>query len=146
METTTASGVGSHALRQARQEAARIRAVWLTRVASDEASIFDVVRAATASDGRPLRAIRIKELLRSQQGWGKSRSGAVLAHLRATSKIPRSVPDHRLNVSWLLDNRSRPGLRLSALIDAIDAQGTRSAPWPGFPFQGPDTTPQEGVA
>lgn len=145
MEGRSASGVDRDRLRHARQDAARIRATWLTRVATGHVGVLDVVVATTRPGGKPLRAVRVKELLRSQPAWGYSRSGRVMRHLRASAKVAAHVPDRELTLSWLLDNRARDGDRFVALLDALEAQSPRLAPWPGFPYQSPPRE-QDGAA
>ena len=124
-------------LTEARRRAARVRAEWLTGVAMDEIGILDVVEGVTGPGGKPLRAVRVGELLRSRPGWGARRSGRVLAHLRRALDVPDEVPDRDLTLSWLLDNRSRRGRRYTALLDALEAQSPRESPWPGFPYHPP---------
>lgn len=128
------AGLDVAGLAAARIAAGRTRARWLTRLAAGQVGLLDVVWAATSPGGRPLRGLRLKELLRTQPGWGLRRAEKAVARLRRASQVPDTVPDHRLTVAWMLDNRAAPGRRLAHLLEAVAAAETRSAPWPGFPY------------
>lgn len=111
----------------AKFEAQRTRADWLISLESGVTSISDLIKAATTEEGRALRRITLRQLLMSQEGWGRARAERVLSH---TTQILGHNPTSRLTVAWLIDARAG-GRRVHALADALK---TRTEPWIGFPY------------
>lgn len=111
----------------AKFEADRTRAEWLISLSSGVISISDLIKAATREDGQALRRITLRQLLMSQEGWGRARAERVLSH---TTHILGHEPTSRLTVAWLIDARAG-GRRVHALADALRMRVT---PWIGFPY------------
>ena len=123
------------ALNSARRRAQRLRAEWLTSVHEGFMPVTDLIAYAATEDGAPLRRVRLRELLLSQERWGESRTETVLASLRAVLNLGDDLPLRRITVGWLLDNRTS-GQRFDAFLDVLGAAtgAGRSTPWTGFPF------------
>lgn len=113
--------------------ARRYRAEWLLAVAEGFTSPLDLVSHAATNQGRPLRRIRLSELVGTQPGWGAGRvrktMGGLLHQLAVHGQS--QSPTTRLTVGWILDPRSN-GRRFDSLIHALTP---RQTPWTGFPFE-----------
>lgn len=115
----------------AKREAARTRSEWLISLGVEGlTTIPDLLRQATTEEGRPLRRITLRQLLLTQEGWGRARADRVLAH---TTSLLGYEPTSRLTVAWLIDARAGRR-RVQALADALTE---RVVPWIGFPFAPP---------
>lgn len=138
MAPTPPVGAPIQVLHSAREAANRYRAQWLLSVAQGMLSPLELIENAAAEPGRPLRAIRLLELLRTQDGWGMARARGVLCSLRRILNVPDTIPDRDLKIAWLLDNRTA-GQRVDAWIDVAGAAaaGGRRTPWPRFPYAPP---------
>lgn len=118
----------------AKDEAARTRSRWLVSLQKEgTVTVPDLLKAATTEEGRPLRRITLRQLLLTQDGWGRARADRVLSH---TTSLLGHEPTSRLTVAWLIDARAGRR-RVHALADALTE---RVAPWPGFPFAPPSPT------
>lgn len=115
----------------AKREAARTRAAWLVSLGVEgNKTIPDLVRQATTEEGRPLRRITLRQLLLTQEGWGRARADRVLS---LTTSLLGHEPTSRLTVAWLIDARAGRR-RVRALVDALTE---RDVPWIGFPYAPP---------
>lgn len=115
----------------AKREAARTRGAWLISLGVEgNKTIPDLVRQATTEEGRPLRRITLRQLLLTQEGWGRARADRVLSH---TTSLLGHEPTSRLTVAWLIDARAGRR-RVHALADALTE---RDVPWIGFPYAPP---------
>lgn len=115
----------------AKQKAARTRSEWLVSLGVEGlVSIPDLIRQATTEEGRPLRRITLRQLLLTQEGWGRARVDRVLSH---TLSLLGHEPTRRLTVAWLIDARAGRR-RVHALADALTE---RAVPWIGFPYAPP---------
>lgn len=126
--SNSASGVAMRA------ENSRLRARWLTKVASGEDSPLDVI-AACANGGpalEPLRRLQIKVLLSAQPDWGPKRVRQTISLLRRWCDVKPELATKDMTVSWMLDGKVK-GARFRALVDAMTP---REAPWAGFPHTG----------
>lgn len=124
-------------LNSARRRALRMRAEWLTQVHEGLITVTELISYAATDDGAPLRVIRLRDLLLSQDRWGQARADAAMQSLREVLYLGNELPLRRLTVSWLLDNRTN-GQRFDAFLDVLGAE--RIAPWRGFPFLTPHET------
>lgn len=111
----------------AKRAAEYTRSDWLVSLSTGFTSIPDLIRRATTEEGRPLRRITLRQLLETQDGWGRARATRVLS--RTTSLLGHE-PTSRLTVAWLIDARAG-GRRVHALADAL---AERDVPWIGFPY------------
>jgi hypothetical protein len=111
----------------AKKASARTRAEWLTSLSMGVISISDLIEAATTEDNRALRRITLRQLLSTQEGWGRAKTSRVLF---LTTHLLGLEPTSRLTVAWLLDARAG-GRRVRALADALF---DRAQPWIGFPY------------
>lgn len=120
----------------AKREAARTRSEWIVSLNVEGpdgqmlVSIPDLLRQATTEEGRPLRRISLRQLLLTQEGWGRARADRVLS---LTTSLLGHEPTSRLTVAWLIDARAGRR-RVHALADALTE---RVAPWIGFPYAPP---------
>lgn len=137
MSTTTTARpatliVSAETARAAAAAARRTRASWLVDIAEGNTTPLAAVVAATSLEGRPLRRIRLAELLANQPGWGSIRVRKTLEGVLHQLDLRGQRPDTaKLTVGWLIDTRSN-GSRFTALLHALS---DRVSPWPGFPFE-----------
>lgn len=106
-------------LAHARVDAGRMRAQWLLALSGGRATLHQLLVAATREDGKPLRALRLRQVLASQPGWSMAKSDAVLREMRMLAAVEPVAPNSSLNLYWLLDNRAAPGRRVTWLAGAI---------------------------
>lgn len=123
-------------LAQARRDAGRMRAQWLMALSEGRATLHELVTAATREGGHPLRALRLRMAIEHLPGFTRTRTGAVMAELRAATGVDDQVPDRDLNVAWLLNRSASHGARLTALSTALLRQhgGLEQATVGGFPY------------
>ena len=115
----------------AKREAARTRSSWLVSLGVEgNKTIPDLVRQAPSEEGRPLRRITLRQLLLTQESWGRARADRVLS---LTTSLLGHEPTSRLTVAWLIDARAGRR-RVHALTDALTE---RAVPWIGFPYAPP---------
>ena len=119
-------------LSQARAAAQRARAEWLFALEVRVLGVDELVAAAGADPGSPLRRIKLFQLLASLPGSTPSRACGVLAAFRRIAGVPRAMPDRELTVGWLVDGRSNPR-RMTALVDALNGPDRRP-PSERFPW------------
>lgn len=113
--------------RSALDQARRTRAEAQVRVSLGEVTALEVILAAHAAEGVPLRRITLRQLLMSQPGVGPATAANQLESL--VSRLPRRQTPRRLTVGWLIDFRVG-GRRLLSWLDTTQPKRT---PWPGFP-------------
>lgn len=111
----------------ARLRSDQVRSTWLLAIAEGVVSVDDVVIHAGEIAGKPLRPLRLHQLLSAQHGWGATRTNSVLVRMGVILGQP--VDRRRASVAWLLDGRS------PARFDAwLMARKGPAPPWPGFPY------------
>lgn len=111
----------------ARLKASRARAAWLAALASSMVTLDEVILVAGEVSGRPIRSLRLHQLLGAQRDWGDVRTRAVIERMGVI--LGARLERRRLTVAWLLDGRS------PARFDAWTmARRGPASPWPGFPF------------
>ena len=113
-----------------RAPAARERAEWLLAVASGVLEISELLETAINDPESVIHKITLRELLLSQEGWGKGRTKRILDSVRDTLGV--DIPIRSMTVGWLLSRKEVGASRFLAWIDAFDPR--TSAPWVGFPF------------
>lgn len=116
-------------LAAARLDADATRAEWLIGITSDVLTVADLIEQARLDEGKPLRAITLRQLLLAQPRWGRLRVRSTLAKLREASGS--DLPEKNLTVGWLIDSRYEHRNML-AWIDAMQKEDF--TPWAGFPF------------
>lgn len=110
-------------LANARVRAGRVRAQWLLKLESGQVSPGALLAAAHAPGGRPLMALRLKQVLFHMPGLGTDRALAVLRELRVRCCVPEDRLDAELNVAWLVKGQpATRASRLNALAEAIVRQ------------------------
>lgn len=127
---------------EAARRAARMRAGWLVAVSEGQASVVELIMAATRDGGEPLLKVRLDDLIIAAAHLPPRKRNLVIARLRLYLGIKDDVLDKQMTVGWLTRlNIAHPssGLRrLAALFDAIDPSSeTRAARVEGFPFTAP---------
>ncbi|MGP5015105.1 hypothetical protein ACTXJX_14980 [Glutamicibacter ardleyensis] len=115
-------------MRDSALEARRFQAEWLLLVASEEASLSEVIEEACTEDGASLRKIRLVSLLTSQPRWGEKKALQVLNLMISVLKVKAEPKE--ITIGWLVDSRSG-GRRLQAWTDALQP---KAPAWRGFPF------------
>lgn len=109
-------------------EARLQRSRHLIAITEGDLTALDVVGAACAEEGKPLRRISLRQLLLAQPRVGEQRARR---HLSVVAAILGTNEDlGTKSIAWLIDPRSG-GRRLLAWLDA---QQPRHELWPGFPF------------
>lgn len=125
-------------LAEARRAAGRLRARWLLALEKGQATPYELLEAATREGGRPLQALRVRQVLSHVPGWSRTSVDAVMHDLREATGVGADVPDRDLNVRWLvLARRVDEGSRLTALSTAMVRQrGDLGQPGrvSGFPY------------
>lgn len=124
---------------QAASAAARMRAGWLVALSEGEATLVELVTAATRDGGEPLLKIRLDDLLVAHAHLPPRKRNLVIARLRLYLGVDHSVLDKDLTLGWLTRltlHHPASGLRrLGGMLDALDpTQETRVARVEGFPF------------
>lgn len=110
-------------LAAARARAGRMRVKWLVALSEGTATLYELFVSSTRPGGEPLQSMRLKRALAHQPGWRTTQVQAVMAELRAATGVADSTPDDKLNLRWLLlDTRTLPGSRLTALATAMVRQ------------------------
>jgi hypothetical protein len=131
----------------ARRRAHTERARWLTAIHRRDVTIVDTVNYATTPDGRPLRKIKLRELLASQPRCSETRAERLLGVLRDRLYLTPTFDLRLMTIGWLLDNRTR-GRRFDCFLDVLGPEDpdstdaaaellgarTRPQPWAGFPY------------
>lgn len=117
------------ALNTARRAASRIRAEWLMHINEGTLTPSDLMKEAARPEARPLLKLSLRQILLSQQGWGRKRADSALDHVAGV--IGGKIDRRHLTVGWLLDPRAG-GRRFAAWLDAF--QPKTGPLWPGFPY------------
>lgn len=117
------------ALNTARRAASRTRAEWLMHINEGTLTPSDLMKEAARPEARPLLKLSLRQVLLSQQGWGRKRADGVIAHIAGV--IDGKIDTRHLTVGWLLDPRAG-GRRFAAWLDAF--QPKTGPLWPGFPY------------
>lgn len=120
-------------------EARRFRAVWVHALATGRCSVADVLDAATAPGGEPLRTLVLTEVLGAQPGWPHRRARFVVAEVRRMLRVDPGLANRKITVGWIVDGRTH-GIRRRALADALYRSG-REAPAPHWPWVDLDSAP-----
>lgn len=115
--------------RQALSAARLMRSEYLIALVEGLVTVEDVIEAAMADSGKPLRRISLRQLLLSQPGWGERRTNRLLSVL--ADRLGAAERPKDMTVAWLIDPRSG-GRRYLAWLDVQQAKN--SVPWAGFPF------------
>lgn len=116
------------ALRSART----MRAEWSVGVAEGLLTSVDVIEHACTVEGRPLRRMKLRQLLLSQPHWGQARTGEAMTRFARFAGLAPSADLDELTAGWLIDSRAG-GRRISAWLDAVEVRRD-GPPWPGFPY------------
>lgn len=118
-------------LSSARHEAAQLRAEWLLNIHSELLDVNDLLHESVTPQGKPLLRLRLRQVLLSRPGRGRTRTDFIINRVAAVSgsKLEAS----KATVAWLLDPRTG-GRRFAAWLDAQELKS--GPPWPGFPFAG----------
>ena len=127
-------------LSAARDAARRMRAAWLVGLHERKAAPVDLIGAASQPGGKPLRAVRLTELLSVRHTPGER--NLRLALLRRGLSVPSGILDKSLTVGWLLKGGTRPHHRLAAFVEAEQMTGLRERErtMTTFPFVSDDET------
>lgn len=112
----------SEALRLANQA----RGEWMLSVAEGLMSVDDLIAVACNDDGRPLRKLRLEQVIAAQPDVSLAEAKRQVASI---SRISGYKDDKPMLVGWLIDARSQ-GTRIDAWVDA----STPREIWTGFPF------------
>ena len=118
-------------LHRASIAAARMRSEWMMSIHDGVLTSMDLISEAAAPHGRPLRRIRLLQLLAAAPQGGLSKAGKSLNLLRLRLG-DTTTAQKTMTVGWLIDARST-GVRFKAWLDAIESSRTQP-PWPGYPF------------
>lgn len=130
MTHTTAPDQPISPLLAAKRAADLCRAEWLMMVTTGMILATDLFDEAVNEESRPLRRLRVNQVLAAQDGWTIQRANRVLTRMAQTVKMPS--PASKVTVGWLTDARSR-GRRLRALDEfmADHTLGDGQTPWTG---------------
>lgn len=110
---------------------------YLLAVQNEQITVHDVVLAALSAEGRPLRRIKLKQLLLAHKDFSEQRAYRLLTALAESlelqdfGEVVRSA-----DIGWLIDARTG-GKRLMAWQDLLSS---REVTCPGFPFASAFTT------
>lgn len=116
---------------QASVEAHAVRADWLIGLHNGHLELDDLLTFACTDEGRPLRRLRVAQVLASQPEWTMGKAAAAVERIRRTAPYRGKAKD--VTVGWLIDGRS-DGRRIAALSESLV---TRQLP--------PGTTPWTDV-
>jgi len=116
-------------LNSARRAAGRLRAQWLMLVNDGTFTPTDLMKEAALTESKALLKLSLRQVLLSQQGWGRKRTDGAIDHVAGV--IDARIDRRHLTVGWLLDPRAG-GRRFAAWLDAF--QPKTGPLWPGFPY------------
>jgi hypothetical protein len=116
--------------------ARRVRGEALAGLASGVLSPADLLELAASEDGRALRRILVRTVLR-ELGCTERRCGQLVELLRRLAKVDDDCSSRSLTLGWLLDRRTS-GQRVTAFADVLVSGclsgAPRSAPSTGWPY------------
>lgn len=126
---------------EAKRRLNRIRVESLMALSEGMLTLEEFFDSATASDGRALAGIQVRQLLTWLPGFKTVDVNIVYSSLLLSLGLdPDSLPPKTVTIRWLLDKRSA-GRRWEAFWLALRTHemAMRSddgipQPWPGFPF------------
>jgi hypothetical protein len=111
-----------------------MRGEWLISVSEGVLAVAELLDYAATDEGRPLRRLRLDQVLAAQPDWSMAKARQVVARtVRRSPRQPRSrqTKPRQITVGWLVDHRSS-GLRAAAFADATAERTV----WAGFPMAG----------
>lgn len=106
-----------------------LRAEWLLMVRDGLMTPADLIWEAATAEGRPLRKLRLTQVLAAQPSYSRDRAKRTVARLHDVLELS-TEKSAKVTVGWLIDHRAG-GRRVLAWLDQTTP---RRAPWPGFPF------------
>jgi hypothetical protein len=115
--------IARHVLDEARE----YRAQWIMKVAAGEATIFDVIEAASQPYSEPLVKIRLESLLSLDPAMRRRWQGVLVDVVQRTYVSKRQLSIHRLNVGWLLNPKA--DARLDCFVEAYLTARRASEPF-----------------
>lgn len=124
--------------RLVKQEYRAQRARWRLAMSDGSVSLDDVFRYSTTPAGAHFRRFRLSEVLGSQPEWTTSRARRVLSRFQRLVGV--DLPDSSLTIGWLMSHRTGKADRWRSWWYAV---GDPDAPWPGFPYLGPGSGPDD---
>ncbi len=104
------------AARQVLDEAREYRAQWIMKVAAGEATIFDVIEAASQPYSESLGKIRLESLLSLDLSVRRRWQEVLLYVAERTYVGKRQLSVHKLNVNWLINPKANT--RMDCFVEA----------------------------
>ena len=111
-------------------EARMLRAEWMVALAEGLVTLDDLLAEALTDEGRPLRRIRLSQVLASLPEASPPATNLALERLAEFADVPEHQDPHRLTVGWLIDNRYAAAHQ-DAFAAALDISS--AAPAAAFP-------------
>jgi hypothetical protein len=121
--------------REALDAARKLRGQWMMRVASYQASIFDVIRAAQEPYAEALYKMRIDRVLSFDPMVKRKRKVLLQTLIDQTYQGPKELKTSQLTIGWLLTLNTSSDARMRRFVELYLTLGNATdPPTPRFPW------------